>query len=690
MKKNNILVVAMRMRSAFPIFDICERNFIKAHAVSGEVTMNEHIAKMHYAVQKAVANDDRFCTPSPDSQYAKGMSTYKPTPYVLDETTPDEKGQMHAIISTAAGKLVRHGFDFNKDLGVAKLVDGDSKPTESTRVYASSVERHENMIRASHEVISCRSVAGTKLDLTNAWEEHKPVSFVYVPGGISTISAGFRNNESITCTVEVDEQTAVDLQESFDYMSATEKQEPYADEDHEAKKATLRFPSDKVKFCYGKLRDGEGVIVKGAEPTSYGADSVNGKVYRSWSPEFATDADYTKAKCKKKHWTFPEGVRGSASNPARIVAVSFVTGALTNKPAFRNMPPVKAKLSQSENETPYQKFYDAVKNSEVELIAELKDLISAAALADKRYVSEKCVALKCDEESGHDFLSTVVKANDGKFYEIPFDISYANEKGIGKFDIGLGEGKEVSDEKYVSAFDSNGYCLNGELIQAVGTSNGVKKGWENRHKGFPSEDIHGNSFGGITSDEATKRIKRHDSLSFKAKSPAEFQAHQHSRLAYHATENAFNREPHQDEEAMHAAAGEMHRQAGAMQRKSGNAEHATEHETTGAHHGTLAENLKWDKAGRPKIHWSSASNKNVSPLDAIFARHESERAAAEAIAMKSPEVQAREVAAKKQPEPTVEAILARQKTEREFESILIARNPVISNREALEAIAARN
>jgi hypothetical protein len=100
-----------------------------------------------------------------------------------------------------------------------------------------------------------------------------------------------------------------------------------------------------VEFTYGTHRGEEGVIVKGAEPTSYGAEAVNGKTYASWSPEFGTDADYSAAKCKKGHWTFPDGVRGSASNPARLIAVNFVMGALTNKPAFRNMPPVKAKLA---------------------------------------------------------------------------------------------------------------------------------------------------------------------------------------------------------------------------------------------------------------------------------------------------------------------------------------------------------
>jgi hypothetical protein len=196
---------------------------------------------------------------------------------------------------------------------------------------------------AAENMIHCRATSGIKLSASEPWESGKSVSYIYAPGGITTISAGFRKNESITCTVCVDEDTAKDLQDSFDFIAATEKQEPYADEDHEAKKATLRFPPGKVEFTYGTHRGEEGVIVKGAEPTSYGAEAVNGKTYASWSPEFATDADYSAAKCKKGHWTFPDGVRGSASNPARLIAVNFVTGALTNKPAFRNMPPVKAK-----------------------------------------------------------------------------------------------------------------------------------------------------------------------------------------------------------------------------------------------------------------------------------------------------------------------------------------------------------
>jgi len=44
---------------------------------------------------------------------------------------------------------------------------------------------------------------------------------------------------------------------------------------------------------------------------------------------------------------FPEGVRGSRSNPAEITGVDFCVGTLTNKPAFHAMSPVKS----SEGET---------------------------------------------------------------------------------------------------------------------------------------------------------------------------------------------------------------------------------------------------------------------------------------------------------------------------------------------------
>lgn len=197
-------------------------------------------------------------------------------------------------------------------------------------------------------LIQCRASNGIAIPASKPWVPGEPVEFIYAPAGKHLITAGFRRGETITICVENDEQTAIDLQASFDHLTATEpNQEPFGDEEHDAKKATLRFPNGVTKFSWGQIKGNEGVVVA-AEPTSYGAEAVNGKVYRSWSPEFATDAEYGKAKCKAGHWSFPEGVRGSQSNPARIVGVSFVMGALTNKPAFRAMPPVKAKKADGD------------------------------------------------------------------------------------------------------------------------------------------------------------------------------------------------------------------------------------------------------------------------------------------------------------------------------------------------------
>jgi hypothetical protein len=165
---------------------------------------------------------------------------------------------------------------------------------------------------------------------------------------VHTITAGFREGR-ITMTVVVDEETPSALQASFKAVAGRRSQTPFADEEHEAHKATLRFPKDGTEFGWGTLKDSTGVVLAGGLPTSYGAEAVNGRTYESWSPEFLTDADYAKARVSEDgHYTFPNGVRGSASNPARLVGVGFTIGALTNKPAFHMMPPVKARKAALE------------------------------------------------------------------------------------------------------------------------------------------------------------------------------------------------------------------------------------------------------------------------------------------------------------------------------------------------------
>lgn len=223
----------------------------------------------------------------------------------------------------------------------------EAKATEalaSELVKAKDANAVEAVLDAiKDDLVQCRAGSGVALASQTNWKQDEPVQFIYAPEGIHTITAGFRDGR-ITMTVVVDENTPQALQASFKNVSSRRQQTPFGDEEHEAHKATLRFPKDSTRFEWGKVKDSTGVVVCGGLPTSYGASVVNGKVYEAWSPEFLTDAEYSKAHITDDgHYTFPDGVKGSASNPARLVGVGFTIGALTNKPAFWAMPPVKAR-----------------------------------------------------------------------------------------------------------------------------------------------------------------------------------------------------------------------------------------------------------------------------------------------------------------------------------------------------------
>jgi hypothetical protein len=193
------------------------------------------------------------------------------------------------------------------------------------------------------EVIHCRShasAAGSVLAADKAWNPGEPVEFMWMPAGTHTICAGFRNG-SIELTVNCDENTAANVQASLDaWRTERPKQEPFGCVEHREHEASVRVSAQQA-FSF---KD-DGVYIA-AEPTMLGAQNVNGKVHRSWSPSFTTDADYSQAKTVKTAsgatvMVFPEGVRGSRSNPAEITGVDFCVGTLTNKPAFHAMSPVK-------------------------------------------------------------------------------------------------------------------------------------------------------------------------------------------------------------------------------------------------------------------------------------------------------------------------------------------------------------
>lgn len=540
-------------------------NVVKAHETTGHVSLHEHAGKMQAAVHKAIQTDARFNTPKavPAGEVS---SSYKPKPYCLDITTTDENGQHHAIINTADGRLVRHGFDFNHDEGTCELVSGESKPTESTRVYATEIERMTNIIQATENVVSCRASGGTKIAPSEPWVEGKAVNFIYAPAGVTTISAGFRKNESITCSVMVDEDTAKDLQASFDFIVATEKQEPFADEDHESRKATLRFPEG-TKFVFGTHRGEEGIIVQGAQPTSYGAEVVNGKVYASWSPEFALDADYAKAKCKKGHWTFPDGVRGSASNPARMVAVNFVTGALTNKPAFKNMPKVKAKDAAQHEDSPWTRYIVAAHEKDTVTLNDLQNAVCVAAESDKRFkpendgkkTDELCSSCWCCDiilDADVNKWLAIIRACNGKMYQVSFTIN----KDSGKPILGTGEKEVTRKTEYIEACDRSEFSVNSdgetlELRAAVikagapaGNNNAakdhaaiIKEYKDNQEHNYHSENAHllAKHFGHPEEAEIGKHfIALHKRLGEATKSGVAFQGEMSQKYYKHIAPTA--------------------------------------------------------------------------------------------------------------------------------------------------------
>lgn len=194
------------------------------------------------------------------------------------------------------------------------------------------------------EIIHCRS-NGVRVEPAEPWSLGEPAQFMYMPAGLTTITAGFRD-KAINITVCVDQDTARTVQASFENLKAnTPKQKPFGCIEHREEEASVH----PVEFGWGSYDGDDGVLIT-AEPTKLGVENVNGKVHRSWSPSFSTDADYAKAKLEGGVYRFQEGVRGSTANPARITGIDFCVGTLTNKPAFRNMPPVKAKLNEEGEE----------------------------------------------------------------------------------------------------------------------------------------------------------------------------------------------------------------------------------------------------------------------------------------------------------------------------------------------------
>lgn len=187
----------------------------------------------------------------------------------------------------------------------------------------------------NEDIIQCRD-RGTVMS-SEPWKPGQIVNFMWMPSGVHTIVAGFRKG-SIELTVQCDESTVDAVQASLDgWRAERPKQECFGCVEHAEREASFR-----VGASCGFNWKQDGVYLT-AEPTVLGAQNINGKIHRSWSPSFTTDAEYSKATEQNGVLVFPEGARGSRSNPARITGCDFCVGTITNRPAFHEIAPVKAR-----------------------------------------------------------------------------------------------------------------------------------------------------------------------------------------------------------------------------------------------------------------------------------------------------------------------------------------------------------
>jgi hypothetical protein len=243
--------------------------------------------------------------------------------------------------------------------GIHKSADVAQKACEehAASVKATSTGEQEPVVQARN-VIHCKS-QGSPLRAKKTWEVDKPIDFMWMPGGVHTIHASYGRTEDdmrpIELTVNCNEAGASNVQSAFEAIRANSpRRPPFICVEHKAQERA----GEPVEFMW-KV-DPEPAIYCRCLPSALGATNVNGKIHTSFSPTFDTDAEYHKmlcTDCKKSPsgpsvcacetgagWYFPDGARGSRSNPAQVTAPDVQSvGSLTNWNAFREMLPVAAR-----------------------------------------------------------------------------------------------------------------------------------------------------------------------------------------------------------------------------------------------------------------------------------------------------------------------------------------------------------
>ncbi len=246
------------------------------------------------------------------------------------------------------------------------VIHHDVSPEEAERI----THEHNSKLEAikavepenDSEICICRD-AGSPLAAEKKWEFGKPVEFMWLPGGKNVVQAGCAGRTLRVWTL-ADKSSAAAVQASFSAAVKTSpRRPPFGCIEHREEEKAY----EPQKFSW-KDDPEPGIFCTGV-PTKLGEANVNGRLQTSFSPCFRHDGKlsttvcesceepYAKCKCDGVLY-FPEGVRGSESNPAHIIGVSEKSvGSLTNWPAFKDILPVTAKEpdANKKNTTPEKK-----------------------------------------------------------------------------------------------------------------------------------------------------------------------------------------------------------------------------------------------------------------------------------------------------------------------------------------------
>lgn len=260
------------------------------------------------------------------------------------------------------------------------------------------------------DIIHCASSTAT-------FDVDPPAEFMWMPGGTTTINAAW-NGRPIELTVQCDQHTAAAVQASLDeWKSKYPMQKPFGCIEHKEEDAAL-WP-----LGFNWKSEPKGVFCT-TEWSALGDQHIRGKIHRSFSPSFTTDAEYSKAKPAqasdpRSPMVFPEGARGSRSNPAKVTGVSFSIGSLTNKPAFKNIVPVRAKEEPAPEVAPLDSAFSKLSAVEPVLAklskARTEPVVTAATLVESALQK---LAVKAGDRPGHEFHGNQYTEGGPRFAEI--------------------------------------------------------------------------------------------------------------------------------------------------------------------------------------------------------------------------------------------------------------------------------